>query len=305
MTGNSYFYSTEVVVGGVSLYLRYNQAKAWYTVTDASFDISFGPNWDSRKSFELSLLDKQGNPIITASHCFEGGYFCAIPLTVPKYILHSLALVNDGYFFLLCKDSGTVLEKPGQEVSLPVQLGKILEGDEMTDMTLEVNGEVIHAHKAILAARSPYFKALLFGSMVESKLQYFKIEDTETEVFKYLLQYIYTDTIDRNSEISSTNLAHKLLVAADRYGVEGLKMKCEEKLSKNVTLDSVLSCFALADMYYCSKLKEACFEFATKPANLGSLIFTEEYLQFMQNYPALVTELRNRSGCSETVAQNF
>ncbi|KAJ3686359.1 hypothetical protein LUZ61_015523 [Rhynchospora tenuis] len=184
-----------------------------------------------------------------------------------------------------------------------MQLGKILEGGEMTDMTLEVNGEVIHAHKGILAARSPYFKALLFGSMVESKVPYLRIEDTETEVFKYLLQYIYTDTIDRNPEIPSTNLAQKLLVAADRYGVEGLKIKCEEKLSKDISLNSVLSCFALAEKYYCSNLKEACFKFATEPANLGNLIFTEEYLQFMQGYPALIAELRCRSGSSESGSQ--
>ncbi|KAJ4769993.1 BTB/POZ and MATH domain-containing protein 2 [Rhynchospora pubera] len=294
------FYSTEVVVGGIDFSLRYS--KAFYSLTDASFDLAFGSLWDFKKTFELSLLDKQGNPIITAS---QGAYHYSIPLIVPNLILDSLALVNDGYFFLLCKYSGAVPEKPRQEMSLPVQLGKLLEGDEMTDLTLEVNGEAIYAHKAILGARSPYFKALLFGSMVESKLGYLRIEDTETEVFKYVLQYIYTDTIDKSPEIPSTNLAQKLLVAADRYGVEGLKMKCEEKLSKDVTLDSVLSSFALAEKYYCGKLKEACFKFATEPANLGNLMFTEEYLQFMKNYPALVAELRSRSGCSERRTQNF
>ncbi|KAJ1691010.1 hypothetical protein LUZ63_015165 [Rhynchospora breviuscula] len=180
-----------------------------------------------------------------------------------------------------------------QEVSLPVQLGDLLKGGEMTDVVIQVNEELFHAHSSILRARSPVFKEELSGSVFASRA--IMIKDMKTKVFKYLLQYIYTDTIDGNHGIPSSNLARHLLVAADRYGIKGLRIKCEGKLSKDVSLDSVWSCFIFAEEHNCSKLKEACFKFATAGTNLAKLVFTEEYLQFMQNYPDLVAELRKRS----------
>ncbi|KAJ4808483.1 BTB/POZ and MATH domain-containing protein 2 [Rhynchospora pubera] len=293
----SSFYSPKVEVGGVCLSLRYNRSYYYpMAMGVASFDIHFGAFWDFRKTFEISFLGNDGKPVVTAS---QGGHNHIFPLLVPKMFLEKEALV-DGCFFIHCKVPGAVPERPGQELSLSRQLGKLLEDKETTDMSLEVNGEIFYAHRSILGARSPVFKAQL-----KLKSQLISIEDMETEVFKYLLEYIYTDTINGNPEIPSTSLAQQLLVAANRYGIEGLRIKCEEKLSKDVSLDSVLTCFALAEKHNCSKLKEACFKFATEPANLGNLIFTEEYLQFMQNYPALVSELRSRSGCSEKGAQNI
>ncbi|KAJ3686360.1 hypothetical protein LUZ61_015524 [Rhynchospora tenuis] len=292
----SSFYSPKVEVGGVGLSLRYTRAYYPLGMSVASFDIYFGTIWDFNNIFEISFLDDEGKPAVTAS---QGGHDHILPLVIPKMFLEKEALV-DGCFFIDCKVSDTVPERPGQQLSLSQQLGKLLEDRETTDMSLGVNGEIFYAHRSILGARSPVLKAQL-----KSKLLLIRIEDMETEVFKYLLQYIYTDTIDGNPEVPSASLAQQLLVAADRYGIEGLRIKCEEKLSKDVSLDSVLTCFALAEKHNCSKLREACFKFATKPANLGNLIFTEEYLQFMQNHPALVAELPSRSGCSEIVAQNF
>ncbi|KAJ3686365.1 hypothetical protein LUZ61_015529 [Rhynchospora tenuis] len=182
---------------------------------------------------------------------------------------------------------------------LRANFGNLLKSGKMADVTIEVNGELFQAHRAMLAARSPAFRAELFGLIVESKPRHIKIEDIETAVFKYLLEYIYTDTFDGKLEIPSTNLALQLLVVGDRYRMEGLKLKCEEKLSKSVSLDSVLSYFALAEQHNCSKLRESCFKFVN--------IFTKEYLQFMQNHPNLVAELHKRIiffGAEEEVAQD-
>ncbi|KAJ4788973.1 BTB/POZ domain-containing protein [Rhynchospora pubera] len=164
----------------------------------------------------------------------------------------------------------------------------------MTDVVIQVNEELFHEHSSILGARSPVFKEELSGSVFASKV--ITIKDKKRKVFKYLLQYIYTDTIDgRNHGIPSSNLARHLLVAANRYGIKGLRIKCEEKLIKDISMNPVWSCFIFGEENNCSKLKEACFKFTTAGTNLAKLVFTEEYLQFMQNYPDLVAELRKRS----------
>ncbi|KAL6843289.1 hypothetical protein ACP4OV_027002 [Aristida adscensionis] len=58
-------------------------------------------------------------------------------------------------------------------------------------------------------------------------------------------------------------LAKHLLVAADRYDVQGLKFACEKLLGEGLDADTVAAMFALADQHNCSKLQDSCVEFIT------------------------------------------
>jgi speckle-type POZ protein len=44
-------------------------------------------------------------------------------------------------------------------------LGTLLETTDGTDVAFAVDGETFHAHRAVLAARSPVFRAVLLGSI--------------------------------------------------------------------------------------------------------------------------------------------
>ncbi|KAF8651416.1 hypothetical protein HU200_063407 [Digitaria exilis] len=84
------------------------------------------------------------------------------------------------------------------------------------------------AHKNILAARSPVFKAGFFGEMEEKTSQCVEIQDMEAQVFKAMLRFIYTDMVpdefDNQPEaVAGTVMAQHLLVAADRFGLDRLK----------------------------------------------------------------------------------
>jgi speckle-type POZ protein len=74
----------------------------------------------------------------------------------------------------------------------------------MTDVTIEVKGESFHAHKLILGARSAVFKAQFSPPMLEAQLGYIKIEDTESEMFRCVLHYLYMDTLQSDPETIST-----------------------------------------------------------------------------------------------------
>ncbi|OEL37209.1 hypothetical protein BAE44_0001772 [Dichanthelium oligosanthes] len=52
--------------------------------------------------------------------------------------------------------------------NLHEHLGDLLVAKEGADVTFQVAGETFSAHKCILAARSPVFKAELFSAMKES-----------------------------------------------------------------------------------------------------------------------------------------
>jgi speckle-type POZ protein len=119
------------------------------------------------------------------------------------------------------------------------------------DVTFEVSGETIAAHRCVLAARSPVFMAELFGPMKEGSMSTaIQIQDMEANVFNAMLGYIYTDSLDPNLqmygmeeeedkpdedyELDGVMWMQHLFVAADRYGLQRLKLICEEYLSEHI-----------------------------------------------------------------------
>jgi speckle-type POZ protein len=78
---------------------------------------------------------------------------------------------------------------------LPAHLGRLLEEQEGVDITFDVQGEVFHAHKIVLAMRSAVFKAQLYGPMSEKDARLIVVDDMQPLVFKALLHFVYTDAL--------------------------------------------------------------------------------------------------------------
>ncbi|KAJ4801155.1 BTB/POZ/MATH-domain protein [Rhynchospora pubera] len=209
--------------------------------------------------------------------------------------------VKDDYVALVC--SVTILSDSYKEVPKQLVYGivpyninenfaTLLENNEMADITFEVDGETFAAHKLVLSARSPVFKAELFGGMAESKMESIQIKDIKPAIFKAMLHFIYSDSLPDMSDddIPIVTQVQLLLKAADRYALDGLKMICEEVLRRNVSMDTVVSCLALAEEHSCSLLKDVCLDFASKPKNLIQLALNAEYVELMHCYSLLLEE---------------
>ncbi|CAL4991317.1 unnamed protein product [Urochloa decumbens] len=153
-------------------------------------------------------------------------------------------------------------------------LGGLLLGGEGADVTFDVDGEMFDAHKCVLAARSPVFKAKLFGPMKERNADRVPVEDMEARVFKTLLHFIYTDSLPDVDESDMMAMSQHLLVAADRYILERLKLICEDKLRGYVDAFTVPTLLALADRHRCHGLKKACFQFLMSPSNMKAAMAT-------------------------------
>ncbi|KAJ4813581.1 BTB/POZ and MATH domain-containing protein 1 [Rhynchospora pubera] len=99
-----------------------------------------------------------------------------------------------------------------------------------------------------------------------------------------MLHFMYTDSLPDMSheDIQLVMLVQYLLEAADIYALDGLKMICEERLIRDLSLDTVTSSLALAEEHNCSELKDACLAFAYKPEILVQLALKAEYVQLMQ-----------------------
>ena len=69
------------------------------------------------------------------------------------------------------------------ESDLGLHFGKLLESGEATDITFEVNGDTFHAHKLVLAVRSPVLNAQLLAPSCEANTA-IRVDDMEPKVFK-------------------------------------------------------------------------------------------------------------------------
>uniref|UniRef100_A0A0E0EY46 BTB domain-containing protein n=1 Tax=Oryza meridionalis TaxID=40149 RepID=A0A0E0EY46_9ORYZ len=170
------------------------------------------------------------------------------------------------------------------------QLGDLLESEKGADVVFEVGGQTFAAHRCVLAARSPVFKAELYGLMKEGDTAgVVHIEDIEPRVFKVLLRFMYTDSIPEMEE--EDVMCQHLLVAADRYNLERLKLICEEKLCRYISVGTVWNILALADQHHCDGLKKACFNFLGSLANLSAVVASDGFKHLCRSCPSLMEEL--------------
>ncbi|CAL4906536.1 unnamed protein product [Urochloa decumbens] len=149
----------------------------------------------------------------------------------------------------------------------------------------------------ILAARSPVFMAEFFGAMAERNAERVEIQDIDPAAFEAMLCFIYTDMlpneVDKQQAEAGTVMLQHLLVAADRYGLDRLKVICEERLSLGIDIETAASTLALAERHNCLGLKADCVEFIARRSakNLDAVMETEGYKQLEAISPSVLTEL--------------
>ncbi|GJN04035.1 hypothetical protein PR202_ga21545 [Eleusine coracana subsp. coracana] len=115
-------------------------------------------------------------------------------------------------------------------------LESLLASGDGSDVTFSVSSETFRAHRAVLAARSPVFKAQLFGPMKDAKTPCIKLHEIKPATFQILLRFMYTDALPGDEELkgaSTVELFQNLLAAADMYHLVRLKLMFAQKLWEN------------------------------------------------------------------------
>uniref|UniRef100_A0A1D1ZEC2 BTB/POZ and MATH domain-containing protein 3 n=1 Tax=Anthurium amnicola TaxID=1678845 RepID=A0A1D1ZEC2_9ARAE len=273
---------------------------------------------DVRALFELTLLDQSGKGKHKVHSHFDralesGPYTLKYRGSMWGYkrffrrtALETSDFLKDDCIAMHCTVGvvTTRIEAPRQ-FSIPVVsssmgqcLNRLLETGTGSDIVFEVGDESFRAHKLILAARSPVFRAQFFGLIGDPKMDRVVVEDVEPSVFKAMLQYIYSDVLpdarqltEALSMCTSTILLQHLLAAADRYGLDRLKLLCAEKLHKEITPDTVAATLALAEQHQCIQLKSICLKYAADPGNLGAMLQTEGFCYLEETCPSLMSDL--------------
>lgn len=170
--------------------------------------------------------------------------------------------------------------------------GDLLSSKVGADVEFRVGGETFSAHRSVLAARSPVFRAQLYGPMKEgTTTEVICIDDMEAHIFNALLSFIYTDAFPDIMQEEEYAMAQHLLVAADKYDLDRLKLICEDKLSRGISTSSVATFLALADQHHCHDLKAACLEFLSSPTNLVAAMESEGFEFLTKSCPGVIKDL--------------
>ncbi|KAL8100844.1 BTB/POZ and MATH domain-containing protein 2-like isoform X2 [Apium graveolens] len=273
---------------------------------------------DVRALFELTLLDQSGNhnhkihthfgrPLETGPYTLKyRGSMWGYKRFFKRTTLETSDYLKDDCLQVHCCVGVVKSHTEGPKVySIPVPVsdigqhfGQLLESRKGADVKFQVNGEIFAAHKLVLAARSPVFRAQLFGQMKDQNTEFINIVEMEVPVFKALLHFLYWDSLPDFEELTglssqwaSTVMFQHLLAAADQYGLERLRLLCESSLCDSVSIDTVSTTLALAEQHHCFQLKSVCLKFVAMPKNLRAVMQTDGFDYLKESCPSVLTEL--------------
>ncbi|XBH58978.1 hypothetical protein VPH35_080305 [Triticum aestivum] len=162
------------------------------------------------------------------------------------------------------------------------------------NLTIHCRSRTLRAHRCVLAARSLVFKAELFGQMKETTKRRVKINDMEPAIFEALLPFIYTDSWPSNCDLDQNAELQHLLVAADRYGLERLKIICEGKLCQKIDVQTVATTLALAEQHDATQLKNACLRYLSSQEVLRAVKETDGFKHLTASCPWIMMDILER-----------
>ncbi|KAL1457879.1 hypothetical protein WDU94_008061 [Cyamophila willieti] len=143
--------------------------------------------------------------------------------------------------------------------------------NEFCDVILCVDGTKFPAHRVVLAASSPYFKAMFHSRLLEAKQNHVQIKGIDVEMMMLLLEYAYTSKIT----ITRSN-CQSLLSAANLLQMLPVKAAACTFLQQHMDASNCLGIHCFAEQHACTDLQNEAKDFVL--ANFSAVCVNEEFL---------------------------
>ena len=149
--------------------------------------------------------------------------------------------------------------------------------DIFCDVTIAVKGKEFKAHRAVLAAASPFFLTLLTSDMKEGneKLIEVELEEATESVMEDALEYLYTGNVT-----VVEGRAHNLIATANFLLLPSLKTMAANVLKDTLTTENCIFNYYFAEKYDCVELKDKCRKVIN--TNFSVVMETEDFLKLDQ-----------------------
>eukprot|EP00096_Caligus_rogercresseyi_P007352 TRINITY_DN2518_c0_g2_i1.p1 TRINITY_DN2518_c0_g2~~TRINITY_DN2518_c0_g2_i1.p1 ORF type:complete len:606 (-),score=177.56 TRINITY_DN2518_c0_g2_i1:164-1981(-) len=136
------------------------------------------------------------------------------------------------------------------------ELNLIRKHQGLCDVLINVGSKRIYAHKVILAACSPYFRAMFTGELAESRQTEVTIRDVDENAMELLVDFCYTSFIT----VEESNV-QTLLPAACLLQLQEIQDVCCEFLKRQLDPSNCLGIRAFADTHACRDLLHVAEKF--------------------------------------------
>ncbi|XP_055953411.1 speckle-type POZ protein B-like [Argiope bruennichi] len=163
-------------------------------------------------------------------------------------------------------------------------LKSMLDDCSLFDINLRTSSRTYPAHKCILSARSPVFKAMFSNNMKEKMSEWVDIEEFDDDTISLMLQYIYTAEVGELQWES----ALRLYQASDMYEILSLRNICSFYLKTSLCPSNACETLVLADLHEDDDLKSYVQDFILKDAE--HIINSDEWGHLMKFNPKLADD---------------
>ena len=224
-------------------------------------------------------------------------------ITVPRNSALGKAIASSNGFTALIRMKTVSVR--GQQVDTQMDIGKkiqkplslannnmeALRSGEFADIKLRSeDGGEFHAHRQLLAIRSPVFGAMFFGSMREAQTGTAHIKSPRAAV-EQLLQCVYTDEID---EKVAEPLSAELLELGTQYQIPRLVDLVKALMLTTLSVDNAAERFLFAVRFSFADLKEACETIIR--GNLAAVMTTAGWAEIVKNPSAMGRLINGEKG---------
>jgi len=151
------------------------------------------------------------------------------------------------------------------------ELNHIRKLHNLCDVIISVGTRKIYAHKVILAACSPYFRAMFTSALAESSQTEITIRDVDEIAMDILIDFCYTSAI----VVEESNV-QTLLPAACLLQLQEIQDVCCEFLKRQLDPTNCLGIRAFADTHDCRELLRISDKFTQH--NFQEVMEHEEFL---------------------------
>lgn len=143
-----------------------------------------------------------------------------------------------------------------QQTLLQDGLCDLLENDKFVDCVLKIQDQKFPCHRLVLAASSPFFKAMFLSDLEESKKSEIVLKDVEPGVMGMILRYLYTSDIN----LTEQNV-QDIFIVANMYQIPSIFSVCVSYLQEKLVLGNCLAIFRLGLLLDCPRLTLIAREF--------------------------------------------
>lgn len=197
----------------------------------------------------------------------------------------------------------SVASKPPDTVANCIEdFGALRRDGFGSDIVLKTNyvdrqsteGDPLRAHRLVLAARSPVFRQMFFGSGTLAEAMpgaELCLSDMEPSVAQWFLDFLYTGKVDTKVWEDDDAVCH-LLSAGHKYEVASLVESCVTRLASSFSEENAAERLMMADLLDIRRLREAALEYmCASSARLSVIQDTDAFARLGEQRPKLALEI--------------